>query len=364
MFFLLLFFQKKTVFLHPMKRDEIVLAFKKLSLVLQCYDIQCDTYCDEMLTHFHHAVIKAMSANVWFTQNDVAFALNQIVNMLKIDDVYLLFDNLNMNKLNIPKKVAILLDDETPFSNFTEFFAILMSGNTFVGKLHDNDQFLLPALSELLISIDSRFAEKIFFTNTHLANFDSIILSSLSDSDHIYDKYWSKYTHILKKKKKSIAIIKGDESSDDLDKLSSDIFTYFGKGNRSVSKIYIPHGYDINTLINSFTKYEYLKHHSRYFNNYEYNKSICLINKIPHYDNGFVILKESDDVISAISVLHYQEYFSVEELCKDIGNKRAEIETICCKDAFFDGSVVFGSSQSLTFRRFYSDLMSINELLS
>ena len=65
-----------------------------------------------------------------------------------------------------------------------------------------------------------------------------------------------------------------------------------------------------------------------------------------------------------IVVLHYQEYFSVEELCKDIGNKRAEIETICCKDAFFDGSVVFGSSQSLTFRRFYSDLMSINELLS
>ena len=36
--------------------------------------------------------------------------------------------------------------------------------------------------------------------------------------------------------------------------LGSDVFSYFGLGCRSVSKIYVPDGYDITRLINSWSR--------------------------------------------------------------------------------------------------------------
>jgi hypothetical protein len=73
---------------------------------------------------------------------------------------------------------------------------------------------------------------------------------------------------------------------------------------------------------------DYLNHH-KYFNNYEYNKSIFLVNRVPHFDNGFLLmLTESKSLVSAISVLHYEKYTSKSEVEAIITENEDKIQCI------------------------------------
>jgi hypothetical protein len=52
----------------------------------------------------------------------------------------------------------------------------------------------------------------------------------------------------------------------------------------------------------SLPQHDYYVNHHKYFNNYEYNKSVYLINQEPHFDNGFLIARETESLVSPISV--------------------------------------------------------------
>jgi len=52
--------------------------------------------------------------------------------------------------------------------------------------------------------------------------------------------------------------------------------------------------------------YDYVANHHKYVNNYDYNKSILLINGVPHLDNGFTLITENQALVSPISVVYYE----------------------------------------------------------
>jgi len=52
---------------------------------------------------------------------------------------------------------------------------------------------------------------------------------------------------------------------------------------------------------------EYINNH-KYANNYDYNKSIFLVNGVPHLDNGLLLLAQDERLVSPISVLYYRIY--------------------------------------------------------
>jgi len=91
-----------------------------------------------------------------------------------------------------------------------------------------------------------------------------------------------------------VAVLTGEETDQDLEKLSDDVFLYFGLGCRNVSKIYLPQGFDINRLFKAFYKYRFVINNTKYANNYDYNRAIMLVNKVRFWDNGFVLLKQED----------------------------------------------------------------------
>ena len=76
-----------------------------------------------------------------------------------------------------------------------------------------------------------------------------------------------------------------------------------GLGCRSVSKVFLPKGYDLDLLFKAFFKHKDVINHNTYVNNYDYNKAVFLMSNEKFTDNGFIILKEEKKLGSPIGCL-------------------------------------------------------------
>ncbi len=106
----------------------------------------------------------------------------------------------------------------------------------------------------------------------------------------------------------------GAESPSQLEALGRDIFDYFGLGCRSISKLFIPKEYPIAHFFEGIAAFNNVTAHFKYTNNYDYNKSIYLINGDKHFDNGFLLLKEDEKTASPLAVVYYETYETIAEV--------------------------------------------------
>ena len=179
--------------------------------------------------------------------------------------------------------------------------------------MSSSDDKLLPALLKQLLIVEPAFANQIIYTE-RLKDFDAIIATGSNNTSRYFDYYFGKVPNIIRKNRNSIAVLNGNETKAELENLGHDIFDYFGLGCRNVSKIYVPANYDLKNLFEPIEKYQPIINHFKYNNNYDYNKSIYLVNGVKHFDNGFLLVKEDENFVSPLAVLFYEEYNSLEEI--------------------------------------------------
>jgi hypothetical protein len=144
-----------------------------------------------------------------------------------------------------------------------------------------------------------------------------------------------------------MALLSGFETEADLHKLGHDIFDYFGLGCRSVSKILVPEDYDFGILFRAIESFQPIINHHKYNNNYDYNKSIYLVNQAKHLDNGFLLLKQDENLASPLAVLFYDFYTDLEDASAKINTKKEAIQCVVSGMKLnIDAPVVsFGESQ-------------------
>ena len=143
----------------------------------------------------------------------------------------------------------------------------------------------------------------------------------------------------------SSRVLTGHETNEDFVALGHDIFQYFGLGCRSVSKIYVPEGYDFIPFIDALAVHEAVADHTKYRNNYDYNKALLLINKVHHLDSGFLLIKEDKAMVSPISVLFYETYSDKNELKNLLELHNSELQCIVAAPGIFQNSIPFGAAQ-------------------
>ena len=213
-----------------------------------------------------------------------------------------------------------------------DFLCVLLSGNKFLGKLSSDDRHLVPALAEILTEDNPEWDHFIRFTREQIHSFDSVIATGSNNSSNYFQFYFSKYPHIIRKNRNSIAILTGAETTEDLANLAIDVFLFFGLGCRNISKIYVPEGYDFSMLILAFSCYEGLLDHHKYRNNYDYFKAIFQLNLVLFVDAKSTIMKEDSSVSSPISVLNYQYYASWDKLVDELSDINESIQCIVSKE--------------------------------
>lgn len=287
-------------------------------------------------------------SNPWFTYDFLMLAIKAIGESLSVEKLSQWLnkyeEQINTNKST--KAIGVVMAGNLPLVGFHDYLCVLISGNQIVAKLSHDDSKLLPLLHQLLIAIEPEFEKQAVFTQEKLTNFDAIIATGSDNTARYFEYYFGKYPNIIRKNRNGVAVLNGKETPAQLEDLADDIFMYFGLGCRNISKLFIPRGYNFEALFSSFKKYEHLAHHSKYANNYDYNKSIFLINKIKFLDNGYVMLKEDILFSSPISVLYFEYYDKVEDLNKRLDSQQDKMQCLLSNEPFENlDHLPFGKAQ-------------------
>ncbi len=264
---------------------------------------------------FVEAVQRAGAANGWFTPENVIQAIRALLPWLTRDALLEWAEKYQLPEQNLhPKTIGVVMAGNIPMVNFHDFLAVLVSGNRFWGKLSSSDPHLLPYVANELIKINAAWQPYIAFTDARLENPDAIIATGSNNTSRYFDYYFSRYPHIIRRNRTSVAILHGDETDAQIQALGSDVFSYFGLGCRNVSKIYLPQGFSVSRLIEQFQPQANVILHHKYHNNYDYQKAVLLINKQPFWDGGFMLLKEDEALHAPVSVVHVSYYDNLQHV--------------------------------------------------
>ena len=313
--------------------EKLIIAFHKLS-----------DFLNHPSDEFNNLIESAPNHNAWFQPQEVRRSLSSLQEMLNLADLEQWFKQIKVS--DTPKNVGLILAGNIPAVGFHDVISVLATGNIALIKLSSSDSQLLPALLKQLVTFEPLLEERIVYTE-RLKGFDAIIATGSNNSSRYFDYYFGKVPNIIRKNRNSIAILDGKESVTEIQSLGHDIFDYFGLGCRNVSKMYLPGGYEIKNFFEPLEEYQPIINHFKYNNNYDYNKSIYLVNTVTHFDNGFLLLKEDEGLSSPLAVLYYEFYTSLEELNANLAAKQNDIQCVVTnKSLKLDtGIVTFGQSQ-------------------
>lgn len=289
---------------------------------------------------FESIAERARLENPWFTQDNVKRSVKGIATFLKNDQLKQWTGQYSFH--GPQKTIALVMAGNIPLVGFHDFLCVLISGNRAQIKLSSKDSKLIQYLVDFLVSIEPGLRSQIEFREK-LEGFDAIIATGSDNSARYFEYYFGKYPNIIRKNRTSCAILTGGESDADIENLGVDVFSYFGLGCRNVAKVYVPNAYDFSRLLSRWDSFKEVIHHHKYANNYDYQKSILLVNGVPHLDNGFVLLQENEKLVSPISVLYYEYYSNEDDLQQKLNANAEKIQCIVGNGML--ATVNFGQAQ-------------------
>ncbi|MFA0964828.1 acyl-CoA reductase [Roseivirga sp. BDSF3-8] len=287
--------------------------------------------------------LRAQGKNNWFTFNNIRQALLGCVYMLDKEKLTQWTSTYTLDPSQ-PKKIGVVMAGNIPLVGFHDFLSVLISGHHLYSKLSSQDPYLLPYLADKLIAIEPTFRDRIHYPEL-LKEVDAVIATGSDNTSRYFEYYFSKVPNIIRKNRSSIIVLTGEETDDELRKMGKDIFSYFGLGCRNISKVFVPEGYKFNRLYENLEGYEEVRNHHKYVNNYDYNKSIFLVNIVPHFDNGFLLIRESKEMVSPISVLFYEEYKDLNSLNNSLDANADKIQCIVSSEETLKDSIAPGKAQ-------------------
>lgn len=291
---------------------------------------------------FEALALNARLENPWFTAENVKRSLAGITQYLKEDKLRQWTSAYTLDPKE-PKEVALVLAGNIPLVGFHDLLCVLISGHHAQLKLSSKDSKLIQYVIRHLIWLEPAFEKAITVKENKLENFDAVIATGSDNSARYFEYYFGKYPNIIRKNRSSCVILTGNEPEEEMEALGEDIFSYFGLGCRNVSKAFVPKGYDLAKILSRWESYKDIIHHHKYCNNYDYQKSILLVNLIPFLDNGFILLQENEKLVSPISVLYYEYYTDQADLENKLTVNKEKIQCIVGSGNL--ATAPFGSAQ-------------------
>ncbi len=284
---------------------------------------------DYLKEDFSAQLKSAAIKNPWFTNENLKFNLEQWGKTLTKE-------NLN-NWLSVysfsenPKNVGIIMAGNIPLVGFHDLISVLLSGHNAMIKASSKDDVLMDFVINYLKNTDEDLNKSIQKVE-RMQQTDAVIATGSNNTARYFEYYFKEIPHIIRKNRTSVAVLNGNESEEDLKKLSEDIFRYFGLGCRNVTKLYLPEHFNTDLLFEAFYDWNSIINHTKYSNNYDYNRAIYLMEQQGFLDNNFVILKESQELHSPIGVIHYEFYAELDEVKKELKSNEEKIQCVVGND--------------------------------
>ncbi len=325
-------------------------AFTKLGEFLSQFSREMITrkenipFNDLFYDGFLHQIKLAEEHNSWFTKDNILYALEGWSTELTSQKLDNWLEKYDFDTEIDSKKVGIVMAGNIPLVGFHDFLSVLICGHSVLVKQSSNDKHLLPFLAKYLEYVAPEFKGKITFTENKLEDFDAVIATGSNNTARYFEYYFKDVPSIIRKNRNSVAVLTGDETEEEMMALSEDIFRYYGLGCRSVSKVFVPKGYDFDKLFKGVFHQSEIIETAKYANNYDYNKAVYIMSQFDILENGFLMVKEDPSYSSPIATLFYETYEDKNELKNQLKNDEDQIQCIVSK-GFINSEIAFGQTQ-------------------
>jgi hypothetical protein len=281
---------------------------------------------------------KAKNENAWFSDSLIRDAMKAIeTQFLDVSVWKSFFDKYGLPK-NSQAKVGLILSGNLPAVGIHDLLMVIASGNQAVVKLSSQDSALMLLYINAIRSIDASVSIEVV---ERLSKVDAVIATGSDFSSSYFSNYFTKIPHIIRKNRSSVAVFTGSESVSDFEGLAKDVFTYYGLGCRNVSTLAIPMNFDLTPLFDVLTQVDWVLNHTKYSNNYQYHKTLLLLNQVPHFDLGNLIVTENESLVSPVGVLHIHRYASENDLHFWLDQHKEKIQCVVGNQ-----HIPFGHAQS------------------
>lgn len=325
-----------------MNREKQISGLAQLGFYINKFlEVKPENY-NEVDEKFAALLRKSEIENSWFTQESQRFALKQWADLLTEENLNHWLSKYKPS--HDSKKVGLILAGNIPMVGFHDVISVILSQHIALIKLSSKDRTILPFLlnkwqefSEAELQYE--FVEK-------LQDFDAVIATGSNNTARYLEYYFKNHLSIIRKNRTSIAVLKGDETPEELQLLAEDIFRYYGLGCRNVTRLFIPQDFVIDGLFENFLNFKEIINHNKYANNYEYNRAIYLLNQERFWDNNFVMLKEDEALFSPLSVINFTRYKNIDEVKSFINENEENIQAIVAKPELGLDSIALGEAQN------------------
>jgi hypothetical protein len=285
--------------------------------------VQLGKYMNENDVELTDAKERAARANPWFVPEFIDQAAGSIVGK------YLQKVSLEQwsahyglpDENNNPKTVGLVMAGNIPMVGFHDMLCIFLTGHVQVIKLSSKDEVLIKHLVKKMYEWDIEVQNYISFADK-LKGCEVYIATGSNNSSRYFDYYFGKFPNIIRRNRTSVAIIDGNETADELEKMADDIQMYFGLGCRNVTKLYVPAGYNFEALLKALDKYAHFGDYHKYRHNYDYQLALLMMGNKLYMTNGTILLSENASVFTAVSQVNYEVYTNKEVLLNELkGNE-------------------------------------------
>ncbi|UFH32398.1 acyl-CoA reductase [Chryseobacterium sp. C-71] len=325
-----------------MNIEKQVLGLIKLSDYIKSYLAENNEDFNENDSEFESVVKKSEIENPWFTIENQKYALKQWSDLLTDENLKSWLSNYSPSKTT--KKVGLILAGNIPLVGWHDVISVVLSNHVPLIKLSSKDKQMIPFLLKKWKEFSENEIEYEFVER--LTDFDAVIATGSNNTARYLEYYFKNHLSIIRKNRTSIAVIKGDETEEELKLLAQDIFQYFGLGCRNVTRLFIPEDFVIDRVFESFIDFKEIVNHNKYANNYDYNRAVYLLNQDKFWDNNFVMLKEDEKLFSPLSVIHFSRYSSLDDVKNFINENEEDIQCVVGKNDLGMETVYFGEAQN------------------
>lgn len=295
---------------------------------------------------------KSQDANGWFTPENQVLALKGLIGLLDenaMREAVRPYEKIFAEPRD--KTVAVIMAGNIPAVNFFDFQCVLLAGFRFMGKLSSADPYWLPFLVNELTELEPGLKPFIRFEeDTINSGFDAVIATGSNNTARYFEYYFGRYPHVIRKNRTSVAVLSGNETETDRQALGRDISGFYGLGCRNVGKLFVPRGYDFIPLLQTLETFTHLVENHKYVNNYEYHRSLFLLNGDAFYDNGIFLFRENRKTAAPVGTVFYEYYDSEADLAARLQNEEEDLQcTAALGAARFPRQVSLGHTQSPAF---------------
>lgn len=325
-----------------MLNENKISGLEKLGIFINDFIQKEEENYNEKEERLAYLMTRSEIENPWFTKENQRYNLQQWASLFTRENIENWLSKYQL--ANTSKRVGLILAGNIPLVGFHDIISVVLSNNFPVVKLSSKDRLMLPYLLQLWNEFSDDSIE--FHIVEKLENFDAVIATGSNNTARYLEYYFKDSLSIIRKNRTSVAVLKGDETDEELQLLANDIFRYFGLGCRNVTKLLIPNDMKVDRLFENFTNHQDVINHNKYANNYDYNRAVYLLNQDLFWDNNFVMLREDEKLFSPLSVVNFSRYETLEEAKQFVETNKDEIQTIVAKPELGLESIGFGETQN------------------